>query len=252
MIYTCYEMIRDCRADKPEGWAHFVASYAPVVRKLLAHYGGADLESTLTILLKPELSLFQSMEPSPERWFVAEIRQKIVAASPSVSPEIPLDLETVADALAPLTVVEKQAAWFETMHFTAKQTGEALRMSPETVEKIGARAGELIRGKVDSWRRGLLAENGRALGIQADAASTKDCLPAKTFLDLLDGRSTWRGREELEQHVGKCFHCVDHFCRMAEVIEILRGVLPLTESEAAPLCKALGIETRKRSFWRRN
>ena len=43
MIYTCYEMVRDCRAGRAEGWRYFVASYVPVIRKLLAHYqaGGA-------------------------------------------------------------------------------------------------------------------------------------------------------------------------------------------------------------------
>jgi hypothetical protein len=250
MIYTCYEMIRDCRADKAEGWAYFVSNYAPVIRKLTAHYGG-DFESALTMLRNPQSSPFQSMEPAPERWFVAEIRQQIVAAAPSVAAEISLDLETVADALGPLTTIEKQAAWFETMRFAPQPTAEALRMAAATVEKIRARADELIRGKVDSWRRELLAANGRALGLEAVQVKTKECLPVKTFLDVLDGRSTWRGREEIEQHIGNCWHCIDHFCRMAEVIEILRGVEPLSEAEAAPIRKKLGIETPKRSFWKR-
>jgi hypothetical protein len=250
MIYTCYEMIRDCRADKPEGWAFFVSNYAPVIRKLTAHYG-ADFDAAMTMLRDPKSSLFQSMEPAPERWLIAEMRQRIVASMPAASPEIPLDLETVADALAPLTMTEKQAAWFETMRFPPKQAADALRMAGPTVEKIRARADELIRGKVDSWRRELLAENGRALGLEAAALTTKDCLPVKTFLDMLDGRSTWRVREDIERHAGTCWHCIDHFCRMAEVIEVLRGLQPLSEAEAAPLRKKLGIEERKRAFWKR-
>jgi hypothetical protein len=250
MIYTCYEMIRDCRADKAEGWAYFISNYAPVIRKLAAHYG-ADFESALAMLRNPQSSPFQSMEPAPERWLVAEMRQQIVAAAPPSTTEIPLDLETVAAALEPLTTVEKQAAWFETMRFAPQPTAEALRMAASTVEKIRERVDELIRGKVDSWRPGLLASNGRSLGLEAAKAATKSCLPAKTFLDVLDGRSTWRGREEIEQHVGSCWHCIDHFCRMAEVIEVLRGLQPLSEAEAAPLKKKLGIETPKRSFWKR-
>lgn len=250
MIYTCYEMIRDCRADKAEGWAYFISNYVPVIRKLTAHYG-ADFEKALGILRNPQSSPFQSMDPAPERWLVAEIRQQIVAAAPAVAAEIPLDLETVAAALEPLTTVEKQASWFETMRFPPRPTAEALRMAASTVEKIRERADELIRGKIDSWKRGLLAANGRALGLEAALAETEDCLPSKTFLDVLDGRSTWRGREEIEQHVAKCWHCIDHFCRMAEVIEVLRGVQPLSEPEAASIKKKLGIETPKRSFWRR-
>ncbi len=38
MIYTCYEMIGDCRAGLPQGWSHFLAQYVPPIRGFLAHY----------------------------------------------------------------------------------------------------------------------------------------------------------------------------------------------------------------------
>src|SRR5437879_12804339 len=38
MIYTCYEMVRDCRANLPEGWRHLIANYVPLIRTLVAHY----------------------------------------------------------------------------------------------------------------------------------------------------------------------------------------------------------------------
>jgi hypothetical protein len=245
-------MIRDCRAEKPEGWSYFVTNFAPVVERLTMRYGG-DFEGTLAAFRKPDSSPFPSLEPMPERPFIGALRQRILAAAPArkaVNP-IPLDLETVIEALAPLTMVEKQAAWFETMHFTPQQTAEALRMAAGTVEKIRVRAGELLRGKLDCWRVGLLAENAQSLGLEAAKASTKDCLPSKTFLDILDGQSTWRDREEIERHVSSCWHCIDHFCRMAEVIELRREVKPLSESESAHLRKKLGIEIQKKPFWKR-
>jgi uncharacterized protein DUF2283 len=77
-----------------------------------------------------------------------------------------------------------------------------LRMSAETAESRGA---ELMRGSVDSWRSALLADNGPLLGRAADAFSTKDCLPPKTFFDVIDGRATWRGRDETERDVKGCW-----------------------------------------------
>jgi hypothetical protein len=250
MIYTCYEMARDCRADKAEGWTHFLTNYVPLIRKFLAHYGGGELEPVLKALRDPQSSMFQSLEPAPERWFLAELRQKVLAQIAVPPAQIAIDLETVAEALAPLTVVEKLAAWLETMRYDARESGAILRMSPETVTNIREKAEELIRGKVDAWRRNLLAENGRALGLQAVAAKTEDCLRDKAFLDVLDGRETWRGREEMERHVTRCWHCIDHFCRMAEIIQAIRGVQPLTEEEAAPLRKLLGVNPKKFG-WRR-
>ncbi|HWC97580.1 MAG TPA: hypothetical protein VG456_12535 [Candidatus Sulfopaludibacter sp.] len=252
MIYTSYEMVQDCRAGKPEGWAYFISNYVPLVRKLAAHYGGADsVDRILLSVRKADSNMFQAMEPVPERWFIAELRQKVLAEIPLPSPEIELDLETVSAAFEPLTLVEKQVAWIETMGYDAAQTGAMMRMAPKTVEKIRERASELLRGKLDTWRRGVLTENGRLLSEAATAAAGKDCLPVKVFLDILDGRTTWYGRETMEQHVLGCWHCIDHFSRMVEVVELIRGVQPLTETEAAPYRQLLGIQTARRPFWKR-
>ena len=254
MIYTCYEMVRDCREGRPEGWSYFLANYVPVIRKLLAHYGRGHapaLEEVLEGLRDPASSLFDSVEPAPERWFVGELRQKVLAGLQPAPHDTPLELETLAAAWQPLTVVEKQAAWLETMGYGPPAAGTMLRMAPATVEKIRARAAELLRGAVDTWNRTLTAQNGPALGRAAAAAKSNDCLPSKTFLDMLDGRSTWRMREQIERHVNACWHCIDHFCRMAEVIDVLRGVQPLPEAELQPLEKLLGIREEKRSGWKK-
>ncbi|MBZ5580007.1 MAG: hypothetical protein LAP40_25900 [Acidobacteriia bacterium] len=261
MIYTCYEMALDCRADRAEGWSHFIREYVPVIQKLVAHYFAerADdrgwMESLVVALRQPESSLFQTLEPAPERWFVAELRQQLLAAADGLdggkSPEIEIDLEALGAALEPLTVVEKQTTWLETMRYAPEETGVLLRMEPRTVEKIREKAAERIRGSMDNWRRSVLTDNGRQLGRAAAAAHTKDCLSAKAFLDVLDGRMTWRGREELERHVTACWHCIDHFCRMAEVVEVLRGVTPLSEPEAERFRQVLGVAGQAKPAWKR-
>jgi hypothetical protein len=182
---------------------------------------------------------------------VAELRQKVIAEVVFPAPRIELDLETAAAAFAPLTVIEKQAVWTEGMGYTPDEAGAMLRMAPATVAKIRDRAAELLRGSSDSWTRSMFAENGPALGRAAAVAGGAECLSAKTFLDILDGRANWRGREEMEQHVSGCLHCIDHFCRMAEVIEVLRGAGPLSEEESTQFLALLGVEAEKRKGWRR-
>ena len=257
MIYTCYEMVRDCRADLPEGWKHFITFYVPVVRRILAQYAPSEasdpklLERVMLAIRRPESSMFNSVEPAPERWFVAELRQKVVAQLSEAAPELELDLESLGNALGPFTMTERQAVWFETMRYSAAETGPMLRISAQTVEKVRGRAAELIRGTVDAWRRTLLAENGTALGKEALAARGEDCLPAKAFLDVIEGRSVWRDREIMDQHLRGCWHCVDHFCRLVEVNEWLRGNAALPESEARRYLDLLGIGEVKASGWKK-
>jgi hypothetical protein len=60
MIYTCYEMIRDCRENRAEGWRYFIRNYVPVLRKLIAHYKGsgeAALERVLLGVRNPQSSI---------------------------------------------------------------------------------------------------------------------------------------------------------------------------------------------------
>ena len=256
MIYTCYEMIRDCREGRPEGWRYLVAMYVPVIRKLLAHYGrdepagAAAVERVLVELHRPGGDLFRSQEPAPERYFVAHLRQKVLEFSAN-GEDGAIDLETVAAALEPLTLVEKQATWLETMLYSPAETGAFLRMAPATVEKIRNQAAELIRAKADSWSRTILAESGRALGRAAAGVGTAGCLPAKMFLDMLDGRTTWQDREEIARHATECWHCIDHFCRLVEVGELLRGNVPLSNGEAAGFWDLLGVTPPGGPAWKR-
>src|ERR1035441_1961114 len=94
MIYTCYEMVRDCRAGLPEGWTHFISHYVPVIRKALAHYAperagdAALLDHILLTVRQPQSFLFQSTAPPEERWFVAQLRQLIVGELAPNAPRV--------------------------------------------------------------------------------------------------------------------------------------------------------------------
>jgi hypothetical protein len=260
MVYTCFEMIRDCRAERPAGWSYFITHYVPVIRRLLLHYrpdkGGNIDEVLLTIRNPgtPAAGVFASVSPIPEREFLAELRQQVLAIldaeSPLPEPEVSIDLETLSAALEPLTLLEKQAVWLETMRYAPVEAGTLLRTGAVAVEKMRENAGARIRSRLDRWRLTLLSENGWQLGREA-AAATPQCLTAKAFLDLLDGRTTWLGREDLERHVRTCWHCIDYYCRLLEAAELARRNQPLAESEAEPFRQFLGVTAEKPKSWKR-
>jgi len=260
MVYTCFDMIRDCQADRPAGWSYFITNYVPAIRKLVQHYRpekGGSIDDVLAAIRNPGTkgaNLFASVTPAPEREFLSELRQRVLelldASSPVAAPEVAIGLETLTAALEPLSFLEKQAVWLETMRYASAEAGTLLRSGAAAVEKMRENAAGRIRAQVDHWRLTLLAENGRQLGREAQAV-TAACLPAKAFLDLLDGRTTWRGREDMERHVRGCWHCIDHYCRLLEAAEWVRRAQPLSEREAEPFRKLLSIEAEKRAGWKR-
>ncbi len=260
-IYTHVEMIEDCRAGKAEGWSHFVTQYFPVCRALISHYypdrtADADLPGRVLAGLRDrESPVFDGRALAPEREFVAALRQAVLAEverdSPSQTAEIPLDLGTLTEALAPLTPLEKQIAWLETMRYDTSATARMLNIEAGTVERVRERAEEALRGRMDRWHRGMMTDNGGILGREAAAAGTDGCVVAKTFLDLIDGRITWAGKKDAEQHLNGCWHCIDHFCRIREVDQLMRDVQPLSAEEAAGYLKRLGIAAARQPFWKR-
>lgn len=260
-VYTCYEMVADCRANKPEGWVHFVKEYVPIIRALLAHYHAARgsgrelLTRVITAVAKPDSDLFRDRPSSPEREFVTHLRQAVLRAvevdQASRQAEIPLDLEIMTKALEEFTALERQMVWMLTMRYDGGSTGTIMRMEPKTVDQARERAKESLRRNMDHWNQDILEANGNALSVEAAGVTTKDCIPVRSFLDLLDGKMTWRLKQDIETHMTACWHCVDHLCRIREVDELLSHNTPLTPEEAAPYLNLLGAAEEKKPFWKR-
>jgi hypothetical protein len=153
MIYTSFEMVEDCRAGSASGWSYFVANYVPVIGRLLAHYfperaGDGGLTGRVLAALRRPDGFFAGLEPAPERNFVGALRQAVLAAveadRASPDPEPALDLAEVGEALATLTVVEKQVVWFDVMRYEVPDTARMLRMDARTADRIRARAADLL------------------------------------------------------------------------------------------------------------
>jgi len=252
-IYTCFDMVRDCRGNRPEGWAYLVTNYSPVIRRLLAqYYDGRPglLERVLQQLMNPQSTLWAAPGHAEERIFVCALRQELLRLveldAASQPPSIELDLEILTQALEPLTVIERQYVWLESMGYSNELTAQMMNLDVSSSEAARARADELLRNVLDQWRRGLVAENGLTLGRLATGTLGERCLPAKAYLDTLDGRITWQHKKDYEFHMMQCWYCLDHFCRIREADFAINKSKPLSEEEAAPLIAKLGVVLPKK------
>ncbi|MBL8179668.1 MAG: hypothetical protein JNK48_33625 [Bryobacterales bacterium] len=252
-IYTCFDMVRDCRDNRPEGWTYLITNYAPILRRFLTQYydGRAGLlDRMLPQLKNPQSTLWAAPGHAEERIFVAALRQELLRLveldKASREPSIALDLETLTSALAPFTVIDRQYIWLESMGYSNQITAEMMNLDVTSSESARARAEEALRGVLDQWKRGLIAENGLNLGRLATASHGERCLPAKAFLDTLDGRITWQRKKDYEFHLMQCWFCIDHFCRIREADFAINKSTPLTEDEAAPLLRQLSIPIPKK------
>ncbi len=241
MIYTCYQMIEDCNAGKPEGWSFFIANYVPVVREFLKRHR-RHLRDDRAFIERTIRGLVTGFEPMAERQFTAELRQRLLASAgepgPTVTPNTQAKLE-------PLTVGEKQVVWFDSKRYDRQSTARILKMDTGSVAKIRDRAVELL-GSAD-----LFSTSANAPEWAPPGAKSEKCVSSKTLLDIIDGRSTWQERGQVENHLQSCWQCIDHLCRLREVGDVLRASKPLDPEESDSFRKALGLAPEKRSLWQR-
>ena len=247
-IYTCYDMIRDCREDKPEAWQFLVINYVPALRKIITHYGGgeAELDALLKKLRGPDSPLKEMKEMSG-REFVDQLRRHIVPKAP----ELGVDHEAVLEALSPLMGIERQEAWFETYGYSAEDAARIMRLAPETGRKIYERTGELLRAKLDDWQAGLLKKHGLALGEAVEKMRPEETLSYRDFFDVIDGRNTWQHRTTFSRTLESSWYEVHRACSIREADEALEKSKPLTEAEAAPYLERLGVVVPKKSLFKR-
>lgn len=249
-IYTCLDMIFDCRAGKPEGWRYLITNYVPVIRWMLAHYyadRASDtklIERVLLVLKQPTHPLYSASYVT-ERQFIAALRSEVLAAVESEratgQAEVELDLELLSKAFEPLTAMERQFIWLDGMGWGHEDAARMINIEASTVEAARSRADELLRQNLDRWQKGLVGRNGLRLGGLVQGIKGERCMEPRMFLDAIDGRITWSRKKDLEFHLVSCWYCVDHFCCIREADFALRETKPLTEQEAAPFRTLLSV-----------
>jgi hypothetical protein len=242
-VYTSYDMVMDCQAGKPEGWQYLVQRFVPALRAMARHYGGGD--ETVARLIQGVHRL-EGFEPEPERQVLIHLRPLLLQECGWTGGRArTLDLEILVEALEPLTAVERQLAWFETMDYTSQEAAQLLHVSEETAAKAWQKAREALRAKLDHWTVGLLKENGGTLAEEVRAQVPAEPVPVRVHLDLIDGRLTWRDRTDVDHNLTASWYEIDHLCRVREADEALRHAATLTEEETAACLRQLNLPVPK-------
>ncbi len=253
-IRTIFTTAADCERDEALGWQEFVASCAPLARRLLEHYFPSlqpELDAHVTHVFrqahKDDNAWFAGLHFANEREFLMAFRELVFAcARPAAripTPEV--SVEQARALLSDLPVVERELLWMLVKGYDARQTADILMNTDATATALDEKSRERV-AQLAPGGRGSGAT--RALLELAENARTADCPPLKTFNNLINGQISWHERDRAERHMGECLYCVDRFTAFQEMIWLGRHNHPLSQPEVQRIIGELGLPRKKKGI----
>ncbi len=253
-------MAEDCAQGKPLGWQEFVRDYQPIVRRLLLNYFPAlepEIGAHLTALFRQarESEWFKGLKFPNEREFLMAFRDLVFAYGRGAygrgAGQVPaqaISVEQYLDLTKDLSLVEREMLWLALKGYVAAQIAAMLMFAAATAVAVEG----IARERLPKVLPGEGADASRAAVLellQAAAATGSDqCLPWKTFNNLINGQTSWRERELAEAHIKDCLNCIDRFTSFVEMIRLRHDAQPATEAEIRPVLAALGIEAASKGL----
>jgi len=149
--------------------------------------------------------------------------------------------------VAKLPLMEREILWLQLKGYDAGQIAPILASAAATAaaatQAVGEKLGSVLPAAPDA--RALAA---RSLMEAAERTHSENCLPLKTFNNLVNGQLTWRERELAEEHIRPCLYCLDRFTAFQEMVRYLRDARALPDAQVVALLATLGLRPPKKGL----
>jgi hypothetical protein len=248
-------MVQDCAAGERLGWQEFVRDYLGITKQLLQHYFP---------VLQPEidqhvLGMFQRARANDNAWFkdlsfqnerefLMAYRDLLFAYARTVArvPTPELSLDQFREIVKDQTVVEREVMWLFLKGYSAQQISPMMMNAEATSNAVKAVADQRLKDLFPAMTADAFNISARTLIEAAEKTKTDECLPLKTFNNIVNGQITWRERDVAEQHIRDCFYCIDRFTSFQEMIRLKKDAKPASEADVNPVLEKLGIAAPKK------
>ena len=241
-------MAEDCARSEPRGWQEFVRGYQELARSLLLNYFPAlapEIGQHLTAVFRRarESAWFPGLAFSNEREFLMAFRDLVFAYGRETArvPGPAVSMEKYRELIRDLSLVEREMLWLSLKGYGAEQIAAMVKNAAATAQAVKCIAEERLAqvlpgAEVDVFRASVLALLEAAAKTRSD-----ECLPWKTFNNLVNGQTSWRERELAEAHIKDCPNCVDCFTSFQEMIRLRKDAPAAAEAEVHAVLAALGL-----------
>lgn len=249
-------MVQDCSADVRLGWEEFVRDYALISSQLLDHYFPVlhpeldqDVLGVFQRAHSHDNAWFKDIKFQNEREFLMAYREMLFAYARTVArvPTPELSLEQFREIVKDQSVVEREIMWLFVKGYSAQQISPMMMNAEATSNAVRSVADQRLKNLFPAMTADAFNISARSLIEAAEKMKTPDCLPLKTFNNIINGQVSWRERDVAEQHIRECFYCIDRFTSFQEMIRLKKDAKPAPEAQIELILAALGFAAARKN-----
>jgi hypothetical protein len=157
-----------------------------------------------------------------------------------------LSLDQFKDIVKDLNVVEREILWLYVEGYDAARIAPMMMNAEATSNAVKAIADQRLKDLFPAMTVDAFNVSARSLMEAAEKTKTDDCLPLKTFNNIVNGQISWRERDVAEQHIRDCFYCIDRFTGFQEMVRLRKDGKAAPEAEVGAILEKLGFSAAKK------
>jgi hypothetical protein len=255
-IRTIFTMVEDCAAGERLGWSEFVRDFSPITRQLLEHYFPVlqpDIEQHVLGVHERahahDNAWFKDLKFQNEREYMMSFRDLLFAYGRTAArvPVPELSLDQFTEIVKDLNVVEREVLWLYVKGYDAPQIAPMMMNAEATAKSVKEIADQRLKDLFPAMTTDAFIASARALMEAAEKTKSEDCLPLKTFNNIVNGQISWRERELAEQHIRDCFYCIDRFTGFQEMVRLRKDAVALPPEQVEASMTKLGFLKAKKT-----
>src|SRR4051794_35444530 len=153
-----------------------------------------------------------------------------------------LSLDQFKEIVKDLNVVEREIMWLYVKGYAAARISPMKMNAVATANAVKGIADQRLKDLFPGMTADAFNASARSLMEAAEKTKGENCLPLKTYNNLVNGQLSWRERDLAEEHIRDCFYCLDRFTGYQEMIRLRKDAVPLPDAEVEPVLGKLGFE----------
>ena len=247
-------MAQECARGERRGWQEFVRLETIIAQAIFHRYFPTlvpDLDRHIVQLYlrarANDNAWFKSFSFSNEREFLMHFREFLFTYGREQArvPVPQLTLAQVEEIMKGMPLVEREMLWLFIRGYSAEQMAPMILNAAATADAVKKVADERLGQILPGSSPEAFNVSARVLMEAAEKTRSENCLPVKTFNNLVNGQISWRERELAEQHIHDCFHCLDRFASFQEMIRLRKDAVPLNDQRTETILAQLDLPPAK-------